>query len=117
MLDKFLNPTPTFYKWDRFWVGFLPALLLPLISFLLFYVITYANAKYNQQIIFEFGTFLRTMKGATVFLRTATLCCIPNGAIFFFLIQRNYNNASRAVVITTMLYVIAIVVNDVLLSI
>ena len=116
MLDEILNPTPTIYKWDRFWVGFLPALVLPVISFLIFYAVTYAYAKYNQHMILDFTTFLHTMKGATVFLRTSTLCCIPNAAVFFFLIQRNYNNASRAVVITTMLYVIAIVVKDVLLS-
>ena len=34
MFERFFNPAPTFYKWDRFWVGFWPALFLPLLSLL-----------------------------------------------------------------------------------
>ncbi len=113
MFDKFLNPAPTFYKWDRFWVGFLPALFLPLVSLVALYVITWANAKFNYHEAFGWDIYLHSIRSSTVFLRTASLCCMPNAVLFFFFIQRNYNNASRAVVFTTMLYVLVIVVKDV----
>ena len=114
MLDRFLNPAPTFYKWDRFWVGFLPALFLPLLSLLVLYGVTWANAQFNYHEAFMAEMFLHSIKSPSVFLRTASLCCMPNALIFFLLINRNYNNASRAVVFTTMLYVLAIVVKDLL---
>ena len=114
MLDKILNPVPTIYKWDRFWAGFIPALLLPVVSFFLFFLLTAAYSKFIDKATFSFTLFLYSIKGATSFLRTSTLCCLPNAAVFFFFIQRNYYNASRAVVFTTMLYVIAIVIKDTL---
>jgi hypothetical protein len=112
MFDRFLNPAPTFYKWDRFWVGFLPAFVLPVISLLVLYLITWCNARFNYHEPFPWLIYWHSIQSATVFLRTASLCCMPNAVLFFFFIQRNYYNASRAVVFTTMLYVLAIVIKD-----
>ncbi len=113
MLDRVLNPTPTIYKWDRFWVGFVPALLLPVISLLVLYLIISTTSQYQHHETFAFDTYLHAMQSNLYFLRIASLCCMPNAALFFFFISRNYNNASRAVVMTTMLYVLLIVIKDV----
>ena len=113
MLDRILNPTPTIYKWDRFWVGFLPALLLPLISALVLYAVIAISSQYYHHEAFPFSTYLHAMQSSLYFLRVASLCCMPNAIIFFLLIQQNYNNASRAVIITSMLYVMLIVIKDV----
>ena len=113
MLDKLFNPSPTIYKWDRFWVGFIPALLLPGISLLVLFGILAISSQYLHHETFAFDVFLHSMQSQLYFLRVSTLCVMPNAAIFFFLIKQNYNNASRAVVITSMLYVIAIVIKDV----
>lgn len=112
MLDRILNPAPTFYKWDRFWVGFFPALFLPLAGFLVLFAITWANAKFQYRENYTFTQYYHSIQSATMFLRISSLCCMPNAVLFFFFIRRNYNNASRAVVFTTMLYVLAIVVKD-----
>lgn len=112
MLDRILNPNPTFYKWDRFSTGFFPAVILPILCFFLFYLITLANSKFGQHANYSFELFWYTVKSGTAFMRTASLCCIPNAALFFFFINRNYFNASRAVVFVTMLLVIAIVIKD-----
>jgi len=112
MLERFLNPSPTFYKWDRFWVGFFPALLLPLVSFVILFAITWANAKFQYHENYSFTLYWHSVQSSVIFLRTSSLCCMPNAVLFFFFIRRNYNNASRAVVFTTMLYVLAIVIKD-----
>jgi hypothetical protein len=112
MLDRMLNPNPTFYKWDKFWTGFLPALVLPVICFFLFFLITLLNSRLAHHANYSFQLYWFTVQSGTAFLRTASLCCIPNAVLFFFFLNRNYFNASRAVVFTTMLYVIAIVIKD-----
>jgi hypothetical protein len=113
MLDKIFNPAPTIYKWDKFWVGFLPALVLPVVSVLALYVIMALSSKFIHHEEFPFDTFLHAMQSTLYFLRISTVCCMPNAALFFFFIRLNYNNASRAVVVTTMLYVLLIVIKDV----
>ena len=113
MLDKLLNPSPTIYKWDRFWVGFIPGLVLPLISFLVLYGIMFVSAQVLHHEKFPFDSFMEAMHSSLYFLRITTLCCMPNALAFFFFIRLNYNNASRAVVITSMLYVMLIVIKDV----
>ena len=113
MLDRFLNPSPTIYKWDRFWIGFLPALVMPLVSFMLLYIIIAVTSQYLHHEAFSFDVFLHSMQSTLYFLRVSTLCCMPNAVVFFLFLRQNYNNASRAVVITTMLYVIVIVIKDV----
>jgi len=113
MLDRLLNPSPTIYKWDRFWVGFLPALVLPVVSVLVLYAIMAVSSNLLHHEGFPFSTFFQAMQSTLYFLRITTVCCMPNAALFFFFIRLNYNNASRAVVITTMLYVLLIVIKDV----
>lgn len=114
MLQQMLNPTPTFYKWDRFWVGFLPAIAVPIASFFIFFGLTYFLSVYVNKTSYSLHLFLYSMKNSTTFLRTTTLCCIPNAALFFFLINRSYYNASRAVVLTTMIFIILIVAKELL---
>jgi hypothetical protein len=113
MLDKIFNPAPTIYKWDRFWVGFLPALLAPVFSFLVLYLIISGTSRYVHHEGFSFSQFLNYLQSPVYFLQISTLCCFSNGIIFFAFIKQNYNNSSRAVILTTMLYVIAIVIRDV----
>ena len=113
MLDRIFNPAPTIYKWDKFWVGFLPGLVLPFLVFLIMYGVIAVSSQVMHHETYPFDAFLSSMHSSLLFLRITTLFCIPNGLIFFFLIQRNYNNASRGVVLVTMLYVITIVIRDV----
>lgn len=113
MLDKLLNPSPTIYKWDRFWVGFFPGVVLPLLSWLVLYGIIALSSHYLHHEPFSFQAYLDTMQSNLQFLRITTVCCMPNALAFFFFIRLNYNNASRAVVLTSMIYVMLIVIKDV----
>ncbi len=114
MLDKFLNPTPTFYKWDKFWVGALPALVAPFIGVVVVYLFAFLNARYNNHEDFTPHMFLVTMQSKTAFMRISTLSCMLNGFVFFFFVKKDYNNASRGVMLVTMLYVMAILFKEIL---
>lgn len=85
MLDKYLNGTPTFYKWDKFWVGALPALIVPFVGLIGVFLITFLNAKYNHGQDFTPHMFLVSLKSKTAFMKISTLCAMLNGFVFFFL--------------------------------
>lgn len=102
MLDRILNPTPTFYKWDKFWVGFLPALVLPLLAFVFFYLLQ------MQQMTFE--AYLQTVKTPSMLSKILSFGCIINLGVFFLFISRDYYNAARGVTGATVLYVIPVVI-------
>lgn len=102
MLDRILNPTPTFYKWDKFWVGFAPALLLPLLAFVFFYLLQ------MQQMTFEF--YLETVKTPNMLSKILSFGCIINLGVFFLFITRDYYNAARGVIAATLLYGIPVVI-------
>src|SRR6476620_8947318 len=99
MLDEYLNSTPTFYKWDKFWVGALPALVVPFLGLAGIYLVTFLNAKFNQGEPFTPHMFRVSMQSNIAFMRISTLCCMMNGFLFFFFVRKDYNNASRGVIV------------------
>ncbi len=114
MLDRYLNTSPTFYKWDKFWVGVIPAFIVPVLGLGGVFLITFLNAKYNHHEEFTAHMFLSTMKSQVAFMRISSLCCMLNGFVFFFFVKKDYNNASRGVMVTTMLFVLAILIKELL---
>ena len=114
MLDKYLNTTPTFYKWDKFWVGLVPAFITPLLGFVALFFITYLNSKFNHHQDYTPHMFLVTLQSRVAFMRIATLCCLLNGFVFFFFVKKDYNNASRGVMVTTMLFVMALLIKEIM---
>ena len=90
MLDKYLNPTPTFYKWDRFWVGALPALVAPFVGVIGVFLIAFLNAKYNQHEDFTPHMFLVSLQSKTAFMRISSLCCMLNGFVFFYILKISF---------------------------
>lgn len=114
MLDRYLNPSPTFYKWDKFWVGFVPALIVPFIGLLIVYTITMVSAKFNQGQDFSFHMFWVSLQSKAAFTKISTLCGMFNGLVFFFFVRKDYNNAMRGVITASMLYVMAILIKEIL---
>lgn len=108
MLDRLFNPTPTFYKWDRFWVGFVPGLIGPLVGILLFYFM-----KFSGQ---TFGYYMHLVKSPTVLSPLLSFGVIINLFIFFPFIWNNYYNAARGVIGATILYFIPIVITKFILQ-
>lgn len=101
MLERILNPARTIYKWDRFYVGFLPALFCPLLAFLFFYTF--------QMKLMSFEFYLQTVKSPDLMAKILSFGCILNLAIFFLFIDRNYYNASRGVIGATLLWALPII--------
>ncbi|MCS6933774.1 MAG: hypothetical protein NZM35_01310 [Chitinophagales bacterium] len=101
MLERILNATPTIYKWDRFFVGLLPALFLPVLSFGFFYLFLMSNMR--------FDTYLQTALQSSILAKIASFGCILNLAVFFVFISRDYYNAARGVIAATILWGIPIV--------
>lgn len=107
MLDRILNPTPTFYKWDKFLTGFFPALVLPLLAFVFFYLLQ------MQQMTFQF--YLQTVRTPDMLSKILSFGCIINLAVFFIFITRDFYNAARGVIAATLLYGIPVVITKFIL--
>ena len=110
MLDRILNPTRTIHKWDNFWTGFVLALVSPWLGFLLVYCMVFIYSNFRGNSGFDFNMYLSALRQSSTFLKVSTLSCFGNAALFFFFINKEYFNAARAVVITTMLYIMAILI-------
>ncbi|HWB61981.1 MAG TPA: hypothetical protein VG603_00620 [Chitinophagales bacterium] len=102
MLDKLFNPSRTIYKWDRFWVGFLPGLILPLLAFPFFYM-----ARYHGD---TFMDYVDSVKNPLVLSPLLSFGAIFNLFVFFLFIRVDRFNAARGVIGATILYIIPIVI-------
>src|SRR5687768_3816691 len=98
MLERILNPAPTIYKWDRFWVGFLPGLMGPLVCILLFYLVKFTGIPFMD--------YIKMVKNPTVLSPILSLGVIVNLFIFFPFIWSHYYNAARGVIGATFIYAI-----------
>ena len=107
MLDRLFNPTPTFYKWDRFFTGLIPGLLLPLLAFVFFYTF--------QMKVMTVTHYLHAVRSPELLSKILSFGCIINLAVFFGFISRDYYNAARGVIAATILYAIPTVVTKFLL--
>ena len=110
MLDKTFRSIRTIHKWDTFVAGFVPGLISPWLGFVVVYgiVLTYSSIKGTGT--FSFNMYLSAMRQSSTFLKVSTLSCFGNAALFFYFITKEYYNAARAVMIATMLYIIAILI-------
>jgi H+/Cl- antiporter ClcA len=102
MLDKIFNPTPTFYKWDRFWLGFLLGLLGPLLGIFFFYVMKFTD--------YTFIEYLKMVKYPSVLSPLLSFGAIVNLFFFFPFIWNDYYNAARGVIGATFIYAIPILI-------
>ena len=107
MLDKLFNTMPTVYKWDRFWVGFLPGLFCPLLGIIFFYVVWFSGMSFME--------YMQYVKRPFILSRMLSFGALVNLFIFFPLIWNDRYNAARGVIGATIIYVIPILVTKFLL--
>lgn len=100
MVERLFNQTPTIYKWDKFFIGLIPALVLPLLSFAFFYLF--------QMQVMTFEAYLKTMLYPTIVAKILSFGCIINLGLFFIFISRDYYNSARGVIAATILWGIPI---------
>jgi hypothetical protein len=101
MLDKMFNQYPTIYKWDKFFTGFIPGLIGPVIGIFIFYLIKHEEVSLDK--------YLQLMHDKTFLSPLLSFGCIMNLVIFFGFISRDYYNASRGVILSTFIWAIPII--------
>ncbi|MBL0310745.1 MAG: hypothetical protein IPP77_14050 [Bacteroidetes bacterium] len=102
MLDKIFNPSPTIHKWDRFWVGFLPGMVAPLLGLVFFYFLNFRE--------YTIEYYLQMASSPTVLSPMLSFGAVMNLFLFFPLIWKDYYNAARGVIGATIIYAIPIAI-------
>ena len=88
-------------RWNKFWTGLALGLVLPLVVFLLAYLIGYSKTPFGEFI--EFAFVIRALA------KILSLCVIPNLAIFYIFLNKEYWYATRGIITATLLCTLGVV--------
>jgi len=88
-------------RWNKFWIGLTLGIVLPLAVFLLVYWIGYSQTP--------FGEFLKYAVVIQALPKILCLCVIPNLAIFYFFLNKEFWYATRGVITATILSALIII--------
>lgn len=83
-------------KIDQLKFGFWPGLLMPMIVFIIVYVLKGENQPLSQYIS---GLWM-----FDVLIKLLSLCVFPNLLLFLFFIRKKYDRAARGVLMATFVY-------------
>ncbi len=89
-------------RWNKFWIGLALGIILPLIVFLLVYLFGYSGTPFGE--FLEYAFVMRALP------KILSLCAIPNLAIFYFFLNREYWSATRGVIAATLLCTLGVVI-------
>ena len=87
--------------WNKFWIGLALGTVLPLVFFFLVYLFGYSKTP--------FGEFMRFAFVMHALPKILSLCAIPNLAIFYLFLNKEYWYATRGVIAATLLCTLAVV--------
>jgi len=90
-------------RWNKFLIGLTLGIILPVIALLLIYFIGYSKT----------GSFFRFYDFAyktQMLPKILSLCVIPNLAIFYFFLNKEFWYATRGVICSTLLYTLVVLV-------
>lgn len=93
-------------KADKIWVGLLSGVVLPFLVMLIFYLSSYAYLTVPD--------FMRKMVFAAIFFKVLSLCAVINLASFFIFYTSKHDRAAKGVILATMIFAFAVVVNHIL---
>ena len=88
-------------RWNKFWIGLTISVVLPLTVFLLIYLIGYAKSS--------FAEFLRQTVMMLVLPKILSLCIVPNLAVFYFFLNKEFWYATRGVITATLLCTVTVI--------
>ena len=91
---------------DKIWVGLVMGILIPFLVMFIFYLSSYAYLTAPD--------FLRKMVFASIFFKVLSLCAIVNLVTFFMFYKTQNDKAARGVILATMIFAFAVVVNQIL---
>ena len=81
-------------KFDTMWAGFIPGLLLPIITFLIIGLVRYEGSL---------ESFARSFQAMGMLSKVVSLTALPNLLLFFIFIWTNRNFSARGVIFATLL--------------
>jgi hypothetical protein len=81
---------------DNLKLGLLLGILAPAITMLVIYLVQFT--EYN------FTELINVLISKRVFTKIVSLCAIPNLALFFLFLNKNYFRAARGVLLATVLF-------------
>jgi membrane-associated HD superfamily phosphohydrolase len=81
------------YKTDTIGTGLILGILIPLISFFIFYFVKFSH--------YDFGDYVTSILLRAILTKILSLCVIPNLALFFIFIWTNKLTAARGVLTAT----------------
>ena len=88
-------------RWNKFWVGFVLGVFLPMLIFFSIYLIGYSKSPFEE--------FIRQTRMMLVLPKIMSLCVIPNLAVFYFFLNKEFWYATRGVITATLLCTFAII--------
>jgi len=89
-------------RWNKFWTGITLGIVLPLAVFLLVYFLGYSKTPFGE--FLEYAIMIQALP------KILCLCVIPNLAIFYFFLNKEFWYATRGVIAATLLCTLVVVV-------
>ncbi|NOQ27441.1 MAG: hypothetical protein GQ564_18925 [Bacteroidales bacterium] len=84
-------------------LGMLLGIIAPILSMLVIYLVKFS--EYNFQELIDF------LLARRIFTKIISLCVIPNLALFFFFLNKNYYYSARGVLISTVLFALFVFIS------
>ncbi len=92
-------------KYNKPFIGLALGMILPIISFLIYYFYMLMKTK-----DLGFVDFLETLKRTDSFTAVFSICVLPNLLLFFLFKKLDYWYAIKGVIISVMIYTLLVVV-------
>ncbi len=92
-------------KYNKPFIGLALGMVIPLISFFIYYLYLLVNSK-----DLPLGDFLETLKDTQAYTAVFSICVLPNLLLFFLYKKLDYWYAIKGVIISVMIYTLLVVV-------
>jgi len=89
-------------RFNNFWIGLSLGTVLPVVVFLLVYLIGYSKTPFEE--FLQFAFVIRALP------KILCLCVIPNLAVFYLFLNKEYWYATRGVITATLLCALAVAI-------
>ena len=89
-------------RFNKFWIGLSLGTVLPVVVFLLVYLIGYSKTPFEE--FLQFAFVIRALP------KILCLCVIPNLAVFYLFLNKEFWYATRGVITATLLCALAVAI-------
>jgi hypothetical protein len=89
-------------RFDRILVGWLIGTIMPIIIFLIFYMV-----KCDE---LDIQVYVKNLWRMKIFFKIMYLCILPNLGYFLYFIRQKYDMAARGVILATFIYTFIVLI-------